>query len=402
MQRRIEVFDERGAFTLLRGMNVNKKRVGWILLWGIAVGLHASPGLAAEAPADPCANVQLAADKITADLTKLDGPDLDTLRENLFGVVPSGFARGNDLVSVGRLLASSAAHSGITTATALAPKLSTGMKQACTTLNGSKTATVEDAFAAALGVSNLPAPPSSQYLFFLGSVNSLQAQGGFTSNVEASFLSRTPFVGAHQPKGSNHSEMTLDGVLELTYAKIGAVSTAQSPASGSTPSTPSTPAQNATANPFTSASGILRANASLESTLVGGYFGVVGGVGFTSRTNSTTDTEARLSPRYFAGVLLLADYGAADGQNHATGRVVLAYARDRFWQASDATDTASPNQPNRVVLDARLDSPGVFKSKSVKFSFQIFADAPMASHGPADVRFSLLISTDIQSLLGIT
>ena|SRR5437764_14754214 len=99
--------------------------------------------------------------------------------------------------------------------------------------------------------------------------------------------------------------------------------------------------------------------------------------------------------------MFLADYGALDNPDHATGRVLAGYARDKFWQPTDSSDTSSPNQPNRLFIDGRIDTPGIFNSKSVKFSFQIFADAPAANHGPADVRLSLLISADLQSLLGI-
>ncbi|MGH8259474.1 MAG: hypothetical protein ACREUG_07260, partial [Steroidobacteraceae bacterium] len=224
--------------------------------------------------------------------------------------------------------------------------------------------------------------------------------GGFTSNLEADFLSRTPLFGTqHLPlQAAGRDTSTIDGVFELTYAKIGAVSAP----SGSGSATPPTPAQNAVGNPFTSETGILRGNLSAEVTLKDQYLGFAAGVGFTSRTSSTQQTSAHLSPREFIGLLFLADFGAGDKPHHTTGRVLLGYAHDKFWQPADSTDSSAPNQPNRVFLDGRIDIPGVFKSNSVKFSFQIFADAPMAGHGPADVRFSLLISTALQSLLGIS
>jgi hypothetical protein len=374
------------------------RRLRFLLTIGFALVM--SSRLTAVGATASCDGISIDGKAMSAQVANLtDAATLPKLRQDLFSAVPHDLPRADDLTSVGRQLAWSAAHSGITDQTTLADTLTQAMKRACQKLSSSASTTVADAVAAALNTVVLPTPGSSQYLFFLGSVNSLQAQGGFTSNLAASLLSRTPFAGAHQPKESDSTERTTDGVVELTYAKIGAVATA-TPAASGTP--PATPAQNAAANPFTSASGILRGNASLEQTVYKQFVGATAGFGFTSRTNSTTDTTARVSPRFFVGALVLADYGAADGQDHTTGRVVLAYARDKFWQPEGSTDTSSPNQPNRIVLDARIDSPGVFKSKSVKFSFQIFADAPMASHGPADVRFSLLISTDIQALLGIT
>ena len=364
-----------------------------------ALGICEAPTHGAEAGSFDCKTIKI--DKLTADTSALSSEsNLVKLRHDVYqSVSVSGNApRPDELVAVGRVLAEATAKwattKKISDVVEIERRLTVGMQRACSTLTDT-TKSAGDAVVAALNEADLPAPPSSEYYFFLGSVNSLQAQGGFASNLEASLLSRTSIAGLHQleaPRrlsGWAKEGWTTDGVFELTYAKIGAVAS------------PPTPAQNAGTNPFTSASGILRGNLALEQTFFRQNVGSVGGVGFTSRTSSTQGTTTRLSPRFFVGFMFLADYGALDNPDHATGRVLAGYARDKFWQPTDSSDTSSPNQPNRLFIDGRIDTPGIFNSKSVKFSFQIFADAPAANHGPADVRLSLLISADLQSLLGI-
>ena len=90
----------------------------------------------------------------------------------------------------------------------------------------------------------------------------------------------------------------------------------------------------------------------------------------------TSGSSAEARPREFVAGEFLADYGAQDNAEHATGRVLLGVAEDKFWEAvgestaGSATPTAS--EPRRVFLDGRIDSPGLLKSKSVKVFRYVF------------------------------
>ena len=349
------------------------------------------------APADTCPNLDVT---VTADLKTISSnTSQQALQTDLADAIAKATtltpSQSDSLVGIGWRLARAATNWNVSTQGKLGEYLTDAMKAACETLILTKNNTADDAYKAALAAARFPGISRSQFHLYAGSVNSLQAQGGFTSNVEADFLSRTTFIGSHEPTWAGRELDTLDGVFELTYAKIGAVASSSS-------SSP-TPAQNATANPFTSSSGILRVNGSVDWTFCcDQYLGVSGGVGATSRTSSS-QSSANLSPRGFLGILFLANYGNVGNLDATTGRILVGYAYDDFWKTGTSTDSSSiPSQPNRVFLDGRIDFPGVFKSQNVKFSFQIYADAPAASHGPADVRFSLLVSVDLQSLFGST
>jgi len=389
----------------------------------VAVALLAAcfAGTAAATDVDICNSLQIST--VTADPTKLnDVAEQDKLRNDIAENVPT-ISRTYELGVVGNQIVGTLTHPVTVSKAKLAEKLQGAMRAACSNLASGGSAA--SAFEVGLNAGGFPpaSSSSSSYVLFLGSVNSLDAKGGFSSQAGAEFLSRTLVFGSRTPKGARNDSVgcllgrgdlckgsrTTDAVFELNYARIGALTNPAdtTPASSAASATRKAVTPNADAtttieSPFSSSSGILRGNLSLEQTLIGQYFGVTGGVGFTSRTSSTAGSSTRLSPRYYAGLLFLADYGSSDNAEHTTGRVVLAYARDKFWQPADASDTTSPNQPNRIVLDARLDTPGIFKSEKVKLSFQLFVDAPTASHGPADVRFSVLISTDLQKLIGTT
>jgi len=317
-----------------------------------------------------------------------------------------------------------------------AKSMTVGLQAACEALRSGSD--ISSALYTALAVGHfITVPSDSQYTFYIGSVQAMQAQGGFTSNVEASLISRTLFAGTRREKEDDRrlsvSQQPFDGVFELTYSKVGALVSPTSAlgsttGSGSTTSTgsgtgsgsSSTPssgsgtgsgsgsgsATTATAspqpNPFTSSSGILRVNASLEKQ-VGSGFGVTAGAGFSTLPQSTGNSP-QLQPRVFVAAEFLANYGVVDNADHVTGRVLLGYAHDKFWDtvAQAQAGVGTPATSRRIFVDARIDSPGLLSSKSVKLSVRLFADGPASGHGPADVRISLLASTTFESLFGGT
>lgn len=348
---------------------------------------------------DPCGQISVT---VTADTTALDTTEnQNTLRRNLVSAVDAANpGHLPELRAVAAQLVRAAASTGAKSSEALGTQLTNALQAACWDLNGEtqvNAPSVAKAVSVAARASGLPNPNGNDYTLYLGSVSSLQAQGGFLSSLEASFIARSVLYGQRASRVFSQNGGPLwNGVFELTYSKIAALSSSKSTASSS-------PASSTSINPFTSASGVLRLNLSVEYLRwFSQSIGFTGGGGFTSRTSSTKGANARLSPRGFFGVEFLANYGPTGNANRTTGRVIVAYAYDKFWTPYDSADTTTPNQPDRIVVDARLDTPGILKSKKVKFSFQVYVDAPMASHGPADVAVSLLVSTDLQSLISGT
>jgi hypothetical protein len=225
--------------------------------------------------------------------------------------------------------------------------------------------------------------------------------------VEASLVSTTQFFGkrldpaaerAGQPASISWSDL-LDnargfGRFEVTYSAIGQIDEEDA---------------GAMTNPFAAGGGILRVNVGPEVVSGQGWFGATAGLGLTTQPSDAEDVDAEVDARrrWYAGLLFLADFGSSEeNAEHVTGRVAIGYSDDKFWQWTQTIDdNGTPleidrDERKRWFLDARIDGPGVFQSKSVKLSLRLFVDHPESGNGPTDVRVSLLVTADLGLLFG--
>jgi hypothetical protein len=320
----------------------------------------------------------------------------------------------------------------------VAQKLTAGVAMACKGLEAGEAS--ETATRTAFAASGLPDPevhsdvdeaPSSdsQYVFFIGSVNSLEANGGWNSALEASLVSVTRFFGEPLPDADDRkyqasdkrslleqlrlstSQTRLFGRFEMTFSEIGKIedeTTPDAPAQGEAPEAPADQAEAPAENPFAVGGGILRVNLGPE-ILIGedGWFGVTSGVGFTTHPSDADLADVDARRRWYAGMLMLANYGSSEkNKGRVTGRLALGYSDDKFWEWTETTEvegvstSRQRDESGRWFLDARIDGPNVFKSESVKLSARLFVDHPTTGRGPTDVRISLLVTADLGSLAG--
>jgi len=78
-------------------------------------------------------------------------------------------------------------------------------------------------------------------------------------------------------------------------------------------------------------------------------------------------------------------------------------AKDDFWKWQEADSTGAivnRDESVRLIIDSRIDAPGIFDSDKARLSFRLFADAPMSGKGPSDVRISLLLNANIGKIFG--
>jgi len=415
----------------------------WIL--GAAVFAHLCCGraVAAEAPADTPASEETSGTESTRGSIcagSVETADIDAalasaseekssadrileVLESKFGEAYKGVRRSQAFRGLVADLVKELLERNLSSAD-MAAKLTKSVGAACTKLEAGE----DDGAAvnAAYDAAGLPSPQGgaslsaggndgeSQYLFFLGNVNSLEADGGWKASLEASFVSVTPFFGGRllsrkeredlaafgPPADSPPSKVRGLGRFELTFSEIGKIEDGeagqnQNDGGGST-------------NPFQAGGGILRANLGPDVMFgANGWFGITTGIGFTTRPSNAEGADVDVRRRIFAGLLFLANYGSAkDNEDRVTGRVAIGYANDKFWKWTDTieeggvTTTTARNESSRWFLDARIDGPGVFQSKNVKLSARLFVDHPQSDKGPTDVRVSLLITTDLGGLFG--
>jgi hypothetical protein len=381
---------------------------------GLATNVQATT----TAPTDPCTaiTVTLSADVITDPKTKnlssINGTALEAdLLDSIKKADKLSTSLQATLNTVANYLQTQLDKQSLNTSPEVfAANLQAALRAACTTTNnkGNLRAAEDAAFTAG----QFGPATGSEFSLYLGTVQSLQAQGGFTSNVEASLISRTLLYGSRLAKEDSTNlslaDEPLDGVFEITYSKIGALvksttsGTSGNTGTGGTTGSTGSSSSSTTPNPFTTSAGILRVNGSIQKQF-GLGLGMVVGAGLTTLPQTSgSSSEAR--PREFVAGEFLADYGAQDNADHATGRVLIGVAEDKFWEAVGASTAASatptPSEPRRLFLDGRIDSPGLLKSKSVKLSVRVYVDTPLSGHGPSDISISLLVSTTLESLFG--
>ena len=56
------------------------------------------------------------------------------------------------------------------------------------------------------------------------------------------------------------------------------------------------------------------------------------------------------------------------------------------------------DESERIVVDALLDIPAVFKSDDVRLAVRVYTDLPVSQEGPSDIRVSLLFSASLDKL----
>ena len=222
----------------------------------------------------------------------------------------------------------------------------------------------------------------SKYQLLLGSVQSLEAKGDFQSAFEATFLSRTEAKDFDW--GIIHWD-NFESEFEATFSALGEI---EEPAAMQ-PMNPT--------DPFQAGGGFFRLNISAENrqnTPAGDrkIFGTRIGIGLTTEpSDADTDVDAR--PRAYIGKLVHADFGTSKDKRRGSGRVFLGYAKDKFW------DRPGSDESDRIVLDAQLDVPGIFSTKTVRLFGRVFADVPTSGSGPSDIRISLLLNVDLGVLI---
>ena len=239
----------------------------------------------------------------------------------------------------------------------------------------------------------------SQYYFLLGTSNSLQANGSFSSGLEVSLLSTTIYPVRQIPFSPvtwKRSNKKVTGSVDLTYSEIGEIAESEN---GTTDPV----------NPFSAGGGFLRFSGSIDpyytknNNTEGLGFRI--GVGFSTQP-SEPDGDVSTKERIVLGVLFKANYGLDEAGRNGRGEIFIGYAYDRFWKYeetlnSSETTTVNVNEVNRILVDGRLDLPGVFKSEEVRLHARLFADLPSSGLGPSDIRISILLTVDIGSLFQI-
>jgi hypothetical protein len=288
--------------------------------------------------------------------------------------------------------------------TNVAAKFREGILAACETLAAGKSD--EEAAAGAVKAASLSGGDSFYY-FLLGAANSLEADGRFTSGLEASLMSVTNFPGMrlgihHIPLIGNVYKKApnkpVAGSFEITFSEIGSIDESEE---GMTDST----------NPFAAGGGFFRLNTGLDTYFSGGDaisgLGLRLGGGFSTQPSEAGD-DVDTRARGYAGMVFRANYGQDDRGRQGKGEVFIGYAKDKFWKYETVIDdTTMPpttmlvNETDRFVVEARMDVPQVFASEDVRLHARIFADLPASGDGPSDIRISLLLTVNLGAIFPI-
>jgi len=159
-------------------------------------------------------------------------------------------------------------------------------------------------------------------------------------------------------------------------------------------------------NPFTAGGGFLRFGASLDPIYTKNNntegLGIRIGTGF-STLPSETESDVTATGRIFSGIVFKANYGQDEAGRNGRGEIFLGFAHDEFWKYTetsngDTNTSKRVDETSRVIVDGRLDLPGVFSSENVRLHANMFADLPTSGDGPSDIRISLLVTVDIGSI----
>lgn len=239
---------------------------------------------------------------------------------------------------------------------------------------------------------------NSEYYFLLGSSNSLEANGSFSSGLEASFISKSRYLVRNiplAPSSWKNSTKKVTGMIELTYSEIGDIDKAED-------------SQTDPLNPFSAGGGFFRFNGSIDPLYSKydntGGIGLRIGAGFGTQPDDDNRSEVNTRERFFAGTVFRANYGEDSLGRIGLGEVFIGFATDRFWNYSLTSEqnlnaSSVVDEKRRIVIDGRLDLPGVFKSEEVRLLARLFADLPASGNGPGDLRISILLTVDIGTLL---
>ena len=231
----------------------------------------------------------------------------------------------------------------------------------------------------------------SKFYALLGTVNSLEGDGGFSSGLEASFWSETAFRITNMWPFSQITDQHRDvlGSFEIIYSEIGNIEEGnEGPPDVS--------------NPFEAGGGFFRLNTSGDFFFSGGTrnsgLGFRLGGGLTTQP-SEAENDVSTRARGYGGLVFRANYGDdPDGMN-GKGELFLGYAKDKFWRYETVDPmtmaTTIVDETSRVIVDARMDVPGLFQSENVRMHARIFADVPASGDGPSDVRISLLLTVNL-------
>ncbi len=275
---------------------------------------------------------------------------------------------------------------------ALAERLRLGMLEACVQL--AQGASDDEAAKKAVRAARLSGG-DSQYFALLGTANSLEGDGNFSSGLEASLMSVTHYPIAKLPilrNWTNDSEKLLTGTFEITFSEIGNIDDE----AGDMPDP---------TNPFAAGGGFFRLNTSGDiyfsgGNQVSGLGARVGGGFSTLPSEAEGDVDTR--GRGYAGLVFRANYGKDPLGRQGKGEVFLGWAKDKFWRYDRVVDdTTMPptletvDETDRLIVDARMDVPQVFESEDVRIHARVFADIPASGNGPSDIRISLLLTVNL-------
>lgn len=242
----------------------------------------------------------------------------------------------------------------------------------------------------------------SEFVVLLGTVNSLEGDGNFSSGLEASFQSTTDFEAAKLPGIGRlgvyqGTERIITGTFEITFSEIGSIDDEEQ--------TGMSAMSAASQNPFAAGGGFFRLNTSADF-----YFadkgarglGVRVGGGFSTQPSDSSDDDVDTRGRGYAGLVFRANYGVDEHGREGKGEVFLGLAKDKFWKFDRVVDdsvmpvvTERVDEAERIIVDARMDIPQVFESEDVRLHARLFADLPASGDGPSDIRISLLLTVNL-------